>query len=203
MGTLSKARLQSFKECSHKYFDWNIVLAEGGVKDVQELDDQLLIKCPFHEDEVPSMRIRFKEQNYHCFACNRWGTVVDLMYELSPKSSSSVAYFEMLLKATPQMQRELGFNSLFLDAYSLDPSFESRRTFSRVDSIGTQMPLSILSTRVRKMGDTWENLVYSMTMLQHGETPDNIYAQLANLPDNKERNTQQVERVSLLSLLDD
>ena len=202
MGQLSVERLQRFEAISHLYFDWLTVLRDAGIKDIQDLQGQYLLKCPFHEDKRPSFRIRVHEHTYHCFSCNAYGTVADLMYKMSSQSIPKSQYYEQLLKRSPGMQRELGFSSLFIDAYTLDPGFEGRRKFSAANHIGSGMPISVLGKRVRSMGDTWENLVFSLTMLQGGETPEQIIASMKQIKDVNDSGVG-LNEVSLASLIGD
>lgn len=202
MGQLSRERLDKMRDISHKYFDWTAVLQEAGVTEIQDLDDQLLLKCPRHADKRPSFRVRLHEHDCHCFSCGFWGRVLDLMYEVSGKQLSKSQYCEQVLKRTPAMQKELGFSSLYVDATSLDPGFSGRRKFSSKDHIGSGMPLSVLGKRIRREGDTWENLVFSLTLLQEGESPEHIYTLLRKDSTSKKRNVG-VKEISLGSLLFD
>jgi len=40
------------------------------------------IKCPFHDDRNPSMKIYEGNRGYYCFACNRGGNVINFVSEL-------------------------------------------------------------------------------------------------------------------------
>lgn len=187
------------RDISYKYFDWMTVLADAGIKDVQDLDDQLLLRCPRHADKRPSFRIRLREHDCHCFSCGYWGRVIDLMYELSGKTIPSSQYYEQILKRSPGMQQELGFNSLYIDAYSLDPGFTGRRKFSSTDHIGSGLPVSVFSKRVKALGNTWENLVYSLTLFQEGESTESILSRMRKMSENIPDNS--VKEISLADLL--
>lgn len=200
MGTLSKDRLIRFKELSWHYFDWLSVLRDAGITEVQDLQGQYLLKCPFHPDKRPSFRIRVHEHNFHCFSCNAYGTVADLMYRLSSLSVSEAQYMDQLLKRTPGMQKELGFSSLFIDSDTLDPGFSGRRKFSAANHIGASLPLSVFSKKVREADDSWESLVFSLTLLQDGESMENVLAQV-NRMKNRKANGLSSE-IPMLSLED-
>lgn len=200
MPIISKDRVQQFKSVAHKYFDWKTVLEESGAGPIQDLQDQLLLPCPLHPDKRPSFRVRLRHNDCHCFSCGYWGTVADIMYEMSGKSVPRYQYFEQILKRTPGMQSELGFKSLYVDAKTLDPAFEKRPRFSAVNHIGSKMPLDAFSRMVRQLGESWENLVYSLTLMQAGEELENILAQMKKSNENKEA---AVQEVSLLSLLEE
>ena len=40
-----------------------------------------LMKCPFHGDKAPSLRIYRKPGGWHCFGCGRGGSVIDFVQE--------------------------------------------------------------------------------------------------------------------------
>lgn len=202
MGQLSRERLRKFEDNAHLYYDWLTVLNNAGVTEIQDLQGQYLLKCPFHEDWNPSFRIRLHEHNYHCFSCNDFGSIAKLMYKLSSQSIPQVSFYEQLLKSNPAMQQQLGFNSLFIDGNSLDAGFNSRRRFSAREHIGGGMPLSVFTRRVKAAGDTWENFVFSLTLLQSGESLENIVAQVEEQVGYKRSAKGEAEEISLLSLID-
>lgn len=202
MGELSRERMQTMEDASHLYFDWSTVLADAGITDVQDLQGQLLLKCPFHPDKRPSFRIRIAEHNYHCFSCNAFGSVIDLMWKLSGTSMGKSQYMEQVLRANPSMQQYLGFKSIFLDSKSLHEGFTGRRRFDPKAHIGSGMPMSVFTAKVKKYGRTWENLVYSLTMMQAGERLENIEAALAKQHDDTTAATKpKAETISLAALL--
>ena len=202
MAQLVVDRLRAMDRIAHQYFLWSNVLADAGIREVQDLSDQLLLKCPFHPDKRPSFRIRLDQHYYHCFSCNKTGSVLDLMYQLSGSTLSKSRFYEQVLKAHPGMQRDLGFNSLFLDEKTLDSGFLQRRKFSPTSHIGSDMPIKTLSSRLQKINNSWETLVYSLSLLQSGESTDNIYQSFAALQQRAPvAKDQTVTSVSLASLL--
>ena len=53
---------------------------------VTEYTKDIQCNCPFHEDRKPSMGINLDTGVYHCFSCNRSGTVEGLYKELTGNS---------------------------------------------------------------------------------------------------------------------
>lgn len=203
MGQLSRERLRKFEDASHLFLDWMVVLRDAGITEIQDLQGQYLLKCPFHADQRPSFRIRVNEHNYHCFSCNDFGTVAKLMYKLSSQSIPQSQFYEQILKRSPAMQSHLGFSSLFIDAFTLDEGFNGRRRFSAKEHIGSGMPLSVLYREVRAQGDTWENLVYSLTMLQEGERPETIVKRVKGIAESgRPASSPEISLMSLLNLSD-
>lgn len=171
MGNLSVERMQAFDEISWKYYDWLTVLQDAGITEIQDLQGQYLLKCPFHVDDYPSFRIKLDEHYYHCFSCGAFGSIADLMWKLSGQSYKRSKFYDNLLRVNQHMQAALGFSSLFIDSRTLDPALKIRRTFNPTNHVGSAIPISVLATNVRKMSDTWESLVYSLSLLQDGASP--------------------------------
>lgn len=201
MGELSKERMKAMEDASHLYFDWNTVLEGAGITEVQDLQGQLLLKCPFHADRRPSFRIRLAEHNYHCFSCNAFGTVIDLMWRVSGTAMSKAQYMEQVLRANHAMQQYLGFKSLYLDSKSLHEGFAVRRRFDVKTHIGSSMPVSVFNQKIKKHGRTWENLVFSLSMMQAGERLENIVAALDSKEVKASAAKTKEDAISLTSLL--
>lgn len=171
----SNERFQSFLKASTKYYTWDIILAEANIKDVSDKGDQYEIPCPLHEDWSPSMRLTKHNGVYHCFSCGAAGTYTKFLWELSGRGIPYAEFCEQILKANPAMQLELKFKSLFVDEKSLAPEFNQRRVFKKDAHLGQAMPITTLASKVRSLGDTWENLVVSLSLLQTGMTTDGVY----------------------------
>jgi len=53
----------------------------GYSKGAKPGEEQLLIKCPFHEDTTPSLSISLSKGVYHCFGCNAEGKLSALLQQ--------------------------------------------------------------------------------------------------------------------------
>ena len=197
-GEISQTRLSVFIETSIKFFNWEDIMAEAGIKNASDKGDQYEITCPFHDDKRPSCRLNKVTGQYHCFSCERKGTYVRFLWELNGKSMPYSMFCEQVLKARPDIQSACGFVTLLVSEKSLDPAFEQRRVFNPATGLGTGMSLTTLYNKVRGMADTWENMVASTTLLQQGVRPENVYAAL-----KKQHIDVKVpeERVGLMDLL--
>ena len=182
MAQLIRERMQALDKSAHKYLNWEAVLGNAGIKDIQDLSGQLLCKCPFHDDWSPSFRVVLDKNFYHCFSCGDGGSILKLAYKTSGSGLSKVQYYEQFLKANRFLQADLGFDSVFLNvrasAFGSKDGQETlppaRERFNAKGHIGGTVPLTVLAQKVRAQGDTWENLVYTLTMLQQGEQADEI-----------------------------
>lgn len=195
---LSIERLNAFIEESRNYYSWDIIMQNNDIDTGSDKGDQYEITCPFHEDKRPSLRLNKKLGVYHCFSCGRKGTYTRFLWELSGKTVPYSVYCEQILKSYPNMQRDLGFSSLFITESTIDSEFNKRRTFNPNEGI-TAMPYTVLSNKVRRIGDTWENLVLSLSLLQAGVKPEGVYS-LINKSSLNINKTE--ERISLMDICD-
>ena len=46
-----------------------------------EVNRQGMIRCPFHVDAHPSMKVYDGDKGWHCFVCNKGGDVIDFVRE--------------------------------------------------------------------------------------------------------------------------
>lgn len=196
---LSSTRFNTFITQSVKFFNWGDILTEAGITKVSDKGDQFEIACPFHDDARPSCRLNKTTGQYHCFSCERKGTYTRFLWELNGKSSPYSVFCDQVLKSRPDIQHACGFNSLYVSEKTLDPAFEQRRRFVPTAGLATGMSITTLHSKVKGMGDTWENMVASLTLLQHSVSPDSIFATL-----KKQHIEVKVptEKVGLMDLLD-
>lgn len=195
---LSHTKFMTFIEQSIKFFNWEDIMSDAGIKNAQDKGDQYEITCPFHEDKRPSCRLNKETGQYHCFSCGRKGTYTRFLWELNGQVKSYGQFCESVLKARPDLQQACGFNSLMITEKTLDPAFAKRRTFNPATGLGTGMSITTLHQKVKSLGDTWENMAASMTLLQHGVLPESVFATL-----KKQHIEVKVptERVGLMDLL--
>lgn len=171
---LSDERFRAFHDVVKKYYSWEAILADAGITNIADKDQQYEITCPFHEDKRPSMRLTKSTGVYHCFSCGRKGTYPKFLWELSGASVPYSQFCEQILKSMPGMQQELHFTSLFISEGSLDPAFNQRRVFDPKSHVGSEMPLTTLVAKLRKMDDSWNSLAVSLSLLQQGVPPESI-----------------------------
>lgn len=175
---LSEMRFNAFIQESIKYFSWDLILQSAGITEVADKGDQFEIRCILHEDKRPSLRLNKHTGVYHCFSCGAKGTYTKFLWELGGRAGPYSEFCEQILKAHPSMQETLKFPSLFITEKALDPAFNQRRVFDRSVHLGSGMPITTLATKARKLSDSWDNLVLSLTLLQQGIAPEGVYTLL-------------------------
>lgn len=171
---VSDERFRAFHDVVRKYYSWESILAEAGITNIADKDQQYEITCPFHEDKRPSMRLTKGTGTYHCFSCGRKGLYPRFLWELSGANVPYAQFCEQILKSMPGMQQELHFTSLFVSESTLDPAFNQRRVFDPKNHVGMELPITTLVSKLRKLDDSWSTLAVSLSLLQQGVPPESI-----------------------------
>lgn len=197
---MSTTRFATFIEQSVKFYDWDTILLEAGITQVSDKGEQYEITCPFHEDKRPSCRLTKATGQYHCFSCERRGTYTRFLWELQGQVNTYSQFCEQILKSRPDMQSACGFNTLFITEKTLDPAFDRRRVFSAASALSAGMSLTTLYSKVRAMGDTWENMVASLVLLQQDVAPEGVYATMKK---QEIKVNAPIEQMSLLDIIDE
>ena len=195
---MSTIRFQTFLDVSIKFYNWETILEEAGIVHVSDKGDQYEITCPFHEDKRPSCRLTKATGQYHCFSCERKGTYTRFLWELQGKVNTYGHFCEQLLRSRPDMQSACGFGTLFVSEKTLDPAFEQRRVFTSAQALSAGMSLTTLHSKIKAMGDTWENMVGSLVLLQQDVKPEGVYATMKK---KEIKVAMPAERVGLADLI--
>ena len=154
------------KEAS-RYISVSDVLASGNLTEYQDTGAQYLLKCPYHDDAVPSFRIDKDKGFWHCFSCGRGGTLLKLLHYLLGSTDSMSGFADTFLKGNELMKRDLGFVSIFSGKDEVPEEFKHRRIFNRqMDSM--TMPVSTLVNRVKSLDKSYSGLATMLTLMQSG-----------------------------------
>lgn len=113
-----------------KYFndslDFKTILEERGLLEgSQQTATGILMKCPFHSDSTPSMRVDIDRNIYKCFAggCGSKGNAINFIsdYETQILGVTRNYYqtLELLLKSDINARTALGFSSIYEEGIDL------------------------------------------------------------------------------------
>lgn len=84
----------------------------GALGEVTYRGDELMICCPFHADELPSLGINDNRGVWHCFSCGRGGSAVNaftsLYYKTNSVSISQEDAIKQILLEYPAVRMQLG-----------------------------------------------------------------------------------------------
>lgn len=79
----------------------------------------VMTSCLFHDESIPSMSVSFDEGVWHCFSCQRGGTVIDLIRHTETSLHNNYldryTVVEFILQKYPEITKVLGFNSILKD----------------------------------------------------------------------------------------
>lgn len=98
------------------------ILTNYGI-DYAEVKDDLLIRCPFHNDQNPSLSVKKKNGIFHCWSCGAKGNIISfvMMYEhITYNEAKDKVYGEKTLNINNQFQYdaesvEKTITELFID----------------------------------------------------------------------------------------
>ena len=108
---------------SHLSFE-DLLKEKGLYKDVKITHEGVDIKCPFHEDWDPSMKINTHRNIFKCFSCGASGNLMKFIAvydkEVLGGTKGYAGIIENLLKNDRVAQVSLGFKSIYEDSVDLD-----------------------------------------------------------------------------------
>jgi len=167
-GDISVERMQRMIKVIPEFYSVeSVLLANGLLRGAEDKGNDFLLSCPFHSDSTPSFRIVKRSGVYHCFSCERSGSLLKLMHALSVSKMSFYSFADNLLKQDLKMQAALGFNTIFDEVVRhRSRPLEPRKPF--VVDRGADIPLSVLSSYLQDTFGDYDCLVTSLTMLQAG-----------------------------------
>lgn len=200
---LSTERVTAFQKAVHELYSWEDVLREQGISEFKQTADGFNCKCPFHADKRPSFFVHKNTNSFYCYSCHAVGGIGKLLFNLQDADTNEFAFYDHILKANKYLQDSLGFNTLFIDSKTLSPEFEKRRVFSASSHLQQDMPIGVLTDRLKDMDDSWEMLAFSLSLLQSDIRTDDVY----RLAKRKSKEQEEIkesaveEKTSLNSLL--
>lgn len=113
---LSKERADEVVAYIREHYSLKALVTELGIWN----GGPTTIKCPLHADSRPSFSMDFEANVYQCFSCGSRGSYLNLLHDYMTKVQDDGKGFytrvEELLKSDAMMQKELGYDSIFITA---------------------------------------------------------------------------------------
>lgn len=82
-------------------------------------DSHAMVPCLFHDEKVPSFSISYEEGLWHCFSCQRGGTVIDLIRHTETLLHSNpldrYSVIDFILNKYKVLATSLGYTTVFRD----------------------------------------------------------------------------------------
>lgn len=137
----------------------------------------VIIVCPFHDDNSPSLRVDTSRNIYKCFACSAKGNLISFMTNHDKVAFGGSGDYSLtldrLLKKDSEAQRALGFSSIYEDSVDLNAL---RKNGIRKLKIAKSKPKTFLelSHYIRTNG-TEKDKIDAIKLMQNGYEVSVIY----------------------------
>lgn len=143
---------------------------------------EMVISCPFHEDESPSLSINEDKRIWHCFSCDCGGSYLDFLIEYDRKVlGSDVSFYQKvneILSDDILLQSKLGFSTI-VKRQSLFTEFKPvRKNCFKVTRESTPGTWLELGTLLVKRKCTREQVRLAVLLMQSGLDVKFVYKQI-------------------------
>lgn len=197
MKTIDKERYTLFIEAFAELYEVDAIMSKYNlIHDATDLGEQYSLCCPFHDDILPSFRIDKEKGIWHCFGCNTGGHLFKLLYMLSGSGLPMTMYAESFLKKDEQLQKALGFDSLFKQDSILQPDRKFEREIFKLDKT-FDIPISILAKTLKSRDNSYRTLSMSLELLQEGVNAKQILDTMGKVQYNLTHNTIELSDLIL------
>ena len=125
------------------------VLTKMGYRNIYS--DSGKVTCPIHDDSSPSFFYDDNLQTFHCFGCQRKGTVIDLHRYMEEKEGNSITYIQALTDVATEYVIELPniyaetelsrSTHKKVERFVVDPEFIENQTIKNFESNAKQQPI--------------------------------------------------------------
>lgn len=197
-------------KAASKYFndslDFKTILEERNLLEgAQQTTSGYLMKCPFHSDSTPSMRVDVTRNVYKCFAggCGSAGNSITFISDYDTKVMGMTRNYyqtlEFLLKSNAKARAHLGFSSIYEEGIDLK-SFKANGL--RKFKVEEKVPKTFLqlSSYIKEHGSV-QDRIDAIKLMQEGFDVDYIYKFLYK--DNKTYQSIITSQNESLNILND
>lgn len=144
--------------------------------------DDVIIECPFHKDESPSLLFNDVKHVYHCFSCGSHGNIINFLTEYDKNIKGfGINYYQKLNEIVindVQLRATLGIDSVYRGRKKLGE--ELPKPFKFVKSYTDFRPSSYLelSSWMCKNKCSLNEIEFFILSMQAGIEPIVIYREL-------------------------
>lgn len=153
--------------------------------DAEASGDSFFIKCPFHVDYSPSMRVSLSKGIFKCFSCGCGGGYFKFLTEyhkhVIKDNKNYYSIVEDILKADRLIQVEVGFNSIYRQTMVSNHTEFKRKKFnlSTIDDI-PQTYIELANLVAKDKTKTESDIVYMILSMQSNMPVKTIYEEMYN-----------------------
>lgn len=152
------------------------------LSDYKMQGQNIVLPCPFHKDDSPSMSIDPVGKRYRCFSCERKGNgYLALVYQYAKEIEGlSGSFYEMLdnlLKSDKVMQLQLGINTIFTEQKINMKDFTFSRNKVNVKAISNQPTtyLELASDMLKNKKTSYNDIKLFILLMQANTSVDSLY----------------------------
>lgn len=136
------------------------------------------IKCPFHDDDDPSLSISEERRTWYCYGCLARGDFLDFLVRIdlkNGKKTNKVQKANEILKNNQSVKNIVGFASVFVEEKNFKP-IESL-TFNR-RSRNVEIPITLNYVLMELKALPKAQQLNYIALLQQGTPPEVVHKAL-------------------------
>lgn len=148
--------------------------------------DDIVIECPFHNDETPSCSINEYKGVFNCFSCSRHGNYITFIKEFDNvilgRSTSFYQKVNEILQNDQTMQAELGIHTIYGgvdDNFNMEEAMQKFHPEIKKDSHMVTNYVELISL-MQKRNCSYKELKFAILLMQKGLTPMEVYNEVFN-----------------------
>lgn len=176
----------------------------GSYSNVVERGDEIVISCPFHLDESPSLGINDKRGKWHCFSCGRGGDAVSAYRELSfSKKGIKIGYstaVDQLIYMIPAAKSELNFTTVQMKEEQIIAEGFAASRFNK--NIAYKKTMNDVYEKMRKNKQTsFQQIAQVVDLMAGGMSPEIIFNMIDKMKLNSNKAIEVDETITASILL--
>ena len=183
-GSREDAAVLANPQARYSFRRWAVEFGLMGEDTKYRIDD-VIVECPFHDDESPSFSFNDKKHTYHCFSCGCHGNIVNFLTEYDQKVNGlNTSYYQKLnsmVLEDPVLKADLGVQSIYVsDQISLEKGLK-RFTFRPTTDQFKPSSYLELASFMQKNKATTQQIKLFILLMQEGLDPVSIYREVYNV----------------------
>lgn len=184
---------------SESYTFRNFIREHALDKDLVERPYDVVIRCPFHNDEAPSCSMNDTLHVFNCFSCGRHGSYVKFLALYSTEIEGiHLGYYQCvnsILKSDAVMQAALGFSTIYTPNKTPIQN-KKREHFKAVK--GKMIPDNYLelSSMMLARGCDISNKILAILLMQSHVLPEDIYNEIFEGKKHKHEKVYDLEEMT-------
>ena len=150
----------------------------------------LIIRCPFHSEDTPSLSIDYDRHTWFCFGCNRTGNAIDFMVEYDKcvlgRDITFTAKVNQILKEDARIRNKAGVDTVYTrqDKVTEFTPLQPKRFVYRQPTPKTLLELASLMCTKKCSTEQKE---YAILLMQSGLSVELIYDEIFNSEAKREK----------------